>query len=254
MSPLAGQVVVVTGASTGIGAEVARQCSSEGAKLVLVARREEALQAVAAQCNDALAVVADVTKREDVERVAAAAVERFGHYDVWINNVGRGISRPPSELTDDDIDLMMTVNVKSAMYGMQTALAHFRARGRGQVVNVSSMLGRKPSVLPRSAYSASKHFLNALTANFRDEIAATHPDVVVSLVSPGLVYTEFGVNALHGGVDSRQLRAAGIGQEEDEVARVIVATVKSRELDVYTSAGHKQQVLEYLDQLSKDPA
>ena len=102
---------------------------------------------VAAECGDkALAIVADVTKREDVERVSAKTIETFGHYDVWINNVGRGITRMPSELTDEDIDTMMTVNVKSALYGMQVAVAHFKARSGGHVINVSSVLGRCPSV------------------------------------------------------------------------------------------------------------
>ena len=91
---------------------------------------------------------------------------------------------------------MMLINVKSAMYGMQGVLPHFKAKGRGQIINISSMLGRVPTVLPRSAYSASKHFLNAMTAGMRQEIQATHPDIVVTLVSPGIVYTEFGNNAL----------------------------------------------------------
>ena len=115
------------------------------------------------------------------------------------------------------------------------------------------MLGRKPTVLARSAYSASKHFLNALTANLREEVASSHPEIVVSLVSPGLVYTEFGVNALHGGLDSRELRGSGVGQEEDEVAEVIMATLKSKEIDVYSKAGYKAQVMGYLDALAKDP-
>merc|ERR1719330_231219 len=125
---------------------------------------------------------------------------------------------------------------------MQVAVAHFKERGRGQVINVSSLLGRLPAAVPRAAYSAAKHFLNSLTANFRAEVATTHPEVVFSLVSPGLVYTDFGTNALHGGVDSKSLRHTGMGQEEDEVARVIIETVRSRAPDVYTKQGMKQQV------------
>merc|ERR1711862_973640 len=137
---------------------------------------------------------------------------------------------------------------------MQVATRHFKERGRGHVINVSSLLGRKPLAVPRSAYSASKHFLNSLTANFRDEVRATHPDVAISLVSPGLVYTDFGKNALHGGVDSKTLRGKMPGQEEDEVAKVIVETIKSRDLDVYTKAGFKKEVIDYLDGLTKDPS
>ena len=111
-------------------------------------------------------------------------------------------------------------------------MAHFKARGRGQVVNVSSSLGRVPSVVHRSAYSASKHFLNALTANLRDELAPSHPAITVSLVSPGLTFTEFGKNALHGGADEvrfaiEQFRAVriqhGIGAMQDpEVVELLV--------------------------------
>jgi short-subunit dehydrogenase len=248
------KVVVVTGASAGIGAEVARQAAALGHSLVLVARCEDALRSVAAQCAGAsVVVVADVTRRADVERVAAEAEEAFGGFDVWINNVGRGLTRLPSQLTDDDVDAMMAVNVKSALYGMQVAAARFAARGGGHVINVSSTLGRRPHVVERSAYSAAKHFLNALTASFRDELRASHPEIAVSLVSPGLVYTEFGVRALHGGIDSRELRHTGAGQEAAEVAAVIVETIRSRQPDVYTRAGQKADVLGYLEELTADP-
>jgi len=91
---------------------------------------------------------------------ARAALAKFGHIDVWVNNAGRGISRLVSELTDEDIDEMMLVNVKSALYGMQAVLAHFGERGSGRIINVSSMLGRVPFAPIRSAYPASKHALN----------------------------------------------------------------------------------------------
>ena len=103
---------------------------------------------------------------------------------------------------------MMLVNVKSALYGIQAVLPHFRARGRGQIINISSMLGRVPLASFRSAYSASKHALNALTANLRMELRVSHPGIAVSSVHPGIVATEFGLRALHGGVDSRQLPSA----------------------------------------------
>src|SRR5208282_1096698 len=132
---------------------------------------------------------------------ARTAIERFGHVDVWINNAGRGITRSVSELTDEDLDVMMRDNVKSALYGVQAILPHFRSRGAGQIVNVSSLLGRVPFAPFRSAYSAAKHALNALTACLRMELRASSPGIVVTLVSPGVVATEFGLNALHGGMD-----------------------------------------------------
>jgi NADP-dependent 3-hydroxy acid dehydrogenase YdfG len=249
---MADRVVVITGASSGIGAALAERLARDRESLVLVARRDDALNAVRTRCGDsAVAVVADVTRRDDVERVVAAALARFDHIDVWVNNAGRGITRPPSELTDADIDDMMLANVKSALYGVQAVLPHFKQRGRGHVINVSSMLGRMPSALFRSAYSGAKHFLNALTANLRDELRSTHPDIQVSLVSPGVVRTEFGVNAVHGGPDSRVLPNS---QSADEVAQVIAGVIASRAADVYTRPGARQAVLDYLGGLGQDSA
>ena len=252
---LENKVIVVTGASTGIGAEIARQLAAQGAKVVITARREKELRSVGAQCGrDALVVVGDSTNRADVELVAAEAIKLYGHIDCWINNVGRGIYRKPMELQDEDLDEMMKVNVKSSVYGMQVAGAHFKERGEGHVVNVTSVLGRRPYVCARSAYCASKHALNSLTASFAMEFAESHPNVIFSLVSPGIVYTEFGCNALHGGYDSRSLRPQGVGQEEDEVAKVIIDVIKTRATgDVFTKMGYRKHAMEYLDGLLSDP-
>ena len=244
-------VIVITGASTGIGEQLALQLSGAGASVVLVARRAGALATVAARCGGpSLAVAADMTVRADVQRVVAGALDRFGRIDVWVNNVGQGISRMPSALTDEDIDDMVRINVKSALYGMQEVLPHFKARERGHVVNVSSMLGRIPFALYRSAYNGAKHFLNALTANFREELAATHPGIQFSLVSPGVVYTEFGLRAKHGGVDSRTLPQ---GQTAEQVAAVIVDVIRNRTPDVYTRVGARQMVLDYFARVGEDP-
>ena len=243
-------VVVVTGASSGIGAALAERLSREGMSVALVARRADVLQSVCQRCGArALAIVADMTIRDDARRAVAEAVARFGHIDVWVNNVGRGISRLPTELTDADIDEMMLVNVKSALYGMQEVLPHFKQRGSGHVINVSSVLGRVPMALFRSAYNGAKHFMNALTANVRDEVAATHPGIQISLLSPGVVRTEFGVNAVHGGPDSRTLPNS---QSAEEVAGVIAGVIASRRRDVYTRQGARQMVLDYLSALAED--
>src|SRR5512146_359802 len=114
---MAGKVVVITGASGGIGAELARQLAARGEKLALAARREAELKQVAAACGpDALAVVTDVTRRTEVDHLRDEALRVFGHVDVWINNAGRGIGRQTLDLTDEDFDAMMAVNVKAALY------------------------------------------------------------------------------------------------------------------------------------------
>jgi len=245
-------VVVLTGASAGIGAATAVTLARQGASLVLVARRADRLAEVAARCGDAALVhVADVTDRAAVRGTVEAALARFGHVDTWINNAGQGISRPPSLLTDDDVDAMMRLNVKSVLYGMQEILPHFRQRGRGHVINVSSMLGRLPMAPIRSAYVGAKHFMNALTAVMRAEVQATHPDIQFSIVSPGVVHTDFGLNAVHGGPDSRSFPGA---QSAEEVAAVIASVVESRLPDVYTAAGARERVAQYYASVGVDPA
>jgi len=123
------KVVVITGASAGIGAELAKQLGARGAKVVLAARRKPELDAVAKAIGDgALAVVTDVTKRGDMEHLAKAAIERFGRIDVWINNAGRGISRSVADLADDDLDAMWRDNMKSVVYGIQAVLPYFKSR------------------------------------------------------------------------------------------------------------------------------
>ena len=245
------KVVVITGASGGIGAAVAEALAAQGASLVLVARREAELRAVAETCGpNALAIVADVTSRDEVKRIVKESLERFGHIDVWVNNVGQGISRLPSELTDDDIDHVMRMNVMTTLYGMQEVLPHFKERGHGQIVNISSMLGRLPYAVIRSAYNGAKHFIGALTANFRMEHAESHPGIVFSLVSPGVVRTDFGLNARHGGPDSRQLP---FSQSAEEVAEVIVDVIVRKRSDVYTREGSVGRVVEYYSTIGEDP-
>jgi NADP-dependent 3-hydroxy acid dehydrogenase YdfG len=245
------KVVVITGASAGIGAAVAQLLARQGRSLVLVARREDALEAVAGACGGrAHPVVADVSRRAEVRRVVDKALADFGRIDVWINNVGQGISRSPSELTDEDIDAVMQVNVKSALYGMQEVLPHFKSRNAGHVINISSLLGRVPFAVIRSAYCGAKHFLNALTATFRAEVQTTHPGIQFSLVSPGVVRTEFGLKALHGGPDSRQLPDS---QSPEEVAAVIAQVIESRQPDVYTRKGSQDRIATYYASVGVDP-
>lgn len=245
------RVVVVTGASAGIGAALSALLAAQGHSVALLARRRDVLNEIAAKCGArAQAVVVDMTRRDEVARAAANVVARFDHIDVWVNNAGVGITRMPSQLTDEDVETMMRANVLSALYGMQEVLPHFRSRGGGHIINVSSMLGRLPLATFRSAYCGAKHFLNALTATFRAELAETDPGIRVSLVSPGVVRTEFGVNAIHGGPDSRNLPAS---QSAEEVAAVIASVIESPRPDVYTRPDGRELVLEYFASHGSNP-
>jgi NADP-dependent 3-hydroxy acid dehydrogenase YdfG len=245
------KVIVITGASSGIGAATAEQLAQRGDQVVLVARRKEALDEVASRCGGRGDVqVADVTERAQVQRVVTRTLGTFGRIDVWINNAGQGITRNPSELTDEDLDAVMRANVHSALYGMQAVLPHFKARGEGQIINVSSLLGRVPFATIRSAYSAAKHFLNALTAMMRAEVQAEYPNIQISLVSPGVVRTDFGVNARHGGPDSRSFPES---QSAEEVAAVIAQVIETPQPDVYTRPA-QQMIANYYATLGVDPS
>lgn len=237
------KVVVITGASAGIGAELARQLGEKGAKLVLAARRQPELEAVAARSGrEAIAIVSDATRRGDMEKLRDAALNRFGRIDVWVNNAGRGITRSVAELTDEEFDTMIRDNVKSVLYGMQAVLPHFKSRNAGQIVNISSGLGRVPMASFRSAYSAAKHAVNALSACLRMELKQTHPGIMVSVVMPGVVATEFGINALGGGPDSRALPGA---QSVEDATKVIVDVIERPQAEAYTNPTMQAEVERY---------
>jgi len=247
-------VVVVTGASGGVGAAVAEELARRGASVALAARRAGPLEEVARRCGDqAHAVVADVTKRDEVRRLFDEAVAKFGRVDIWINNVGRGIGRPLLEITDDDVDAMIRDNMKSVLYGMQVVTPHLQARGTGAIVNVSSLLGRTP-LPPRAAYAAAKAAMMSLSEAFRIELAGSHPHLRVVVVYPGRITTDFGQNALgQRMVDSGKLPAevlAAIGgapQTAEEVARVVCDAALNSRGDVYTQPNAFARVREYLE-------
>jgi len=238
------KVVVITGASGGIGAELAKQLAARGAKVVLAARRKTELDGVAAGIGEAaLAVVTDVTKRGDVEQLYKAALDRFGRVDVWVNNAGRGISRSVAELTDDDLDAMWRDNMKSVVYGMQAVLPHFKSRNQGQIVNVSSGLSRAPLAPVRAAYGAVKSAVNMLSASLRVELRATHPGIHVTVLLPGVVATEFGLNSLGAGVvDNRKLPGA---QPVEAAAKAIVDVIENPRPEAYTSPFIAETIARY---------
>jgi short-subunit dehydrogenase len=235
------KVVAITGASSGIGAELARQLGKRSDSLVLGARRETELESVAdevrAAGGKAVTVRTDVTRRSDIEKLRDAAIEVFGHIDVWVNNAGQGITRSVLDLTDEDVDSIMAVNLKSALYGMQAIVPYFKERGAGHVINVSSFLGRVPVASFRSVYSAAKAALNSLSANLRMDLAREYPNVHVSVFMPGIVTTEFRNKAIGGmtGNWSGGSSPAGAPQNADEVAALMVGLIDNPVAEMYSN-------------------
>ena len=185
---LAGRVVIVTGASSGIGEAFARLAAREGARLVLAARRTGRLEALAAELPDALAVTADLRVPEQVQAVVAAAAARHGGVDVLVNNAGQGLHVPVEQVLLDDFEAVVQLNLYAPLLAMQAVLPLMRARGGGAIVNVSSNTTRM--VIPGiGAYSATKSALNQLSATARAEWAAD--GIAVSVVYPSITATEF---------------------------------------------------------------
>ena len=242
------KVIVITGASAGIGAALARQLAARGDHLMLAARRAKELGQLARSCGrDTFPFTTDVTRRQDVNRLRDEALRTFENVDVWINNAGRGINRNVLELTDEDIDEMMAVNVKSALYGMQAILPHFKERGQGHLINVSSMLGRIPFATFRSAYNASKSALNSLTANLRMDLRADYPGIQVSLVMPGAVQTEFAANALYAPAGTVPIPNA---QTTEDVVAAMIDLIDQPRAEIYTNpAVQMEQVRRYYEDI-----
>ncbi|HEY3311641.1 MAG TPA: SDR family oxidoreductase [Anaerolineales bacterium] len=240
------KVIVITGASSGIGAVLAKQLAARGDHLMLAARRARELGQLARSCGrDTFPYTTDVTRRQDVNRLRDEALRTFEHVDVWINNAGRGISRKVLELTDADFDEMMAVNVKSALYGMQAILPHFMERGVGHLINVSSMLSRIPYSSARSAYNASKSALNALTANLRMDLRTEYPGIHISLVLPGGVTTGFSASALYAPEGAGPMPGA---QSAEEVAAAIIGLIDQPRAEVYTNPDVQlEQVRRYFE-------
>lgn len=238
-------VIVITGASAGIGSALAELVVQRGARVVLAARRVDELNALSAKLGGverALVVPTDVTRRADNEALRDRALAAFGQIDVWVANAGRGISRMVSELSDEDVDDMITVNLKSVLYGIQAVLPHFKERERGQIIAVSSGLSRFPFAPQRSAYSASKAAVNLLMASLRGELREAFPQIWATTVLPGVVSTDFGKNALHGGIDNAKLPGA---QPVGEVAEVIADVITKPRAEVYTRPQMRQLAEKY---------
>ena len=255
-----GKVVVITGASGGIGAALARRLARDGMQLVLAARRESELRDVAKEAETlgaggTLVVPTDVTDREAVMHLCDASIEKFGGIDVWINNAGRGITRPVLELTDADVDDMIATNLKSALYGMQAAVPHFIERDKGHLINISSFLGRVPAASHRSAYSASKAALNSLTANLRMDLLRLHPNIHVSLVMPGVVTTDFATNAntpdaLRADLPTSTPRPGPQPQTPEQVADRIAELIDNPAAEIYTNPASQQLARDYYDDVA----
>jgi NADP-dependent 3-hydroxy acid dehydrogenase YdfG len=205
------KVFLITGASTGIGAATARRAAADGYRLVLAARSEEKLRALAAELGGeerALAVRCDVTEWEDQERLAQTALERYGTIDVVFANAGFGGARGFLKDTPEHWREMVLTNVLGAAYTIRATLPALKD-SRGHALLTSSVAGRR--ALPGSLYSASKHAVTAMGEALRQDVDGT--GIRVTLIEPGMVDTPF--------FDNRPQNAL----EPDDIARAVMFAV-----------------------------
>jgi len=190
--PLSDQVVVITGASQGIGRETALQMARRRASLVLAARNEEALLELAVQVErlggQAETVVTDVAEYEQVERLAQRAVDRFGRIDTWVNNAAVSIYATVEQLEPDEMERLVQVNLLGQMYGSKVAVAHMKPRGEGTIINIGSALSERAIPL-QSAYVASKHAVQGFTEALRLELIHESAGIDVVLILPSSINT-----------------------------------------------------------------
>lgn len=203
-----GPVMVITGASSGIGEATARRAVEFDYRVVLAARSEDRLQALAAQLGEesALAMRCDVTSWVDQQALVRAAVDRFGSVDVFFANAGFGAKRGFLEESVEHWKAMIDTNVLGAALSIRAALGQFRAQGAGHMLLTSSVAGRRN--IAGSLYSATKHAVTAMGENLRAEVADS--DIKVTLVEPGQVDTPF--------FDQRPEGAL----EPDDIARAVM--------------------------------
>lgn len=225
------KVVAITGASSGIGEATARELAARGAAVVLGARRTDRLDALVADIRSgggrAERVETDVTRRADLERLVALAVDRFGRLDVLVGNAGVARIAPVAALDVDDWDAMIDVNLRGVLHGIAAALPVFRAQGRGHFVTTVSTSGLK--IVPGQAvYAGTKNAVRTLLEALRQE--STDGVLRTTAISPGYVRTELVDHVEDPGQrEQAQQAMAALGISPDAVARAIAFAVEQPE-------------------------
>jgi len=224
--PINGKIVIITGASSGLGESTARHLADRGAKLVLAARREDRLKSLAEELEakgaEVLWQVTDVTDRQQVESLAAATKKKFGRIDVLINNAGLMPLAPLDALKVDEWEQMIDVNIKGVLYGIAAVLPTMREQHSGHVINLSSVAGHK--VFPGGAvYCATKYAVRALSEGLRmeagDEIRSTN-------ISPGAIATELTSTITDPDAAKAAEELYKVAINADSVARAIVFAIE----------------------------
>jgi short-subunit dehydrogenase len=236
LKPVNEQVIVITGASSGIGLATAHSAAEQGAKVVLAARSEEMLADVARQISDAggqaAYVAVDVKNKDEVSHVAEVAVDRFGGFDSWVNNAGVGLYGRLDETTDKDARRLFDTNFWGAVYGSLIAAEHLRQRG-GAIINVGSVASDN-AIAMLGIYSASKHALRGFTDALRMELELERAPISVTLIKPTSINSPFPHHARN--YTEQEPNVPPPVYQPDEVARAILYACSHAERDIYVGS------------------
>jgi short-subunit dehydrogenase len=230
---LDGKVVVITGASMGIGEAIAREFVEAGASAVLSSRdlgRTEEARARVGHPERTLAAACDVRKRADLEALLKAALDRFGCVDVWVNNAGYGLLDAVATMDVAECRALFDTNLFGTIEGMQVVTPVLKAQGSGTIINISSVAGHIP-VPYMAAYSATKFAMNAIGKAAGVELRGTGVNVMT--VCPGYIGTNFGDNTVQGRERKRLNTAANTGATAEVVARATLHGYLKRKREVF---------------------
>ena len=189
------KVVIITGASHGIGEAAAKLLSAKGAKVVLAARSREKIDTVQKELPGSLAITTDMRKPEDIKNLIKKTIEKFGRVDILINNAGQGMGGPVETINIDEYKSIMELNVYGVLEAMQAVIPQMRMQGGGMILNVSSGVTKRyiPGV---AAYSSTKYALNAISMIARQELEKDN--IVVSMIHPNMTASNFYENMIGG--------------------------------------------------------
>ncbi|WP_411346957.1 SDR family oxidoreductase [Paenibacillus sp. WLX2291] len=241
LKKLKDQVIVITGASSGIGLVTARMAAAKGAKVVVAARNEEAIIQLAAELRGkgypATWVTADVGKEEDVQRIADTAIRTFGRFDTWINNAGVSIFGKTTDVSVDDMKRLFDTVYWGVVYGSRVAVQHFTERGvPGALINIGSLLGDHSSDL-QPTYSSAKHAVHGWTDNLRIELEKSKAPVSVTLIHPGKIDTPHNDHAQN--YLEKQPAQRGVVYPPEAVARAILYAAEHPKRDMFVGSQAK---------------
>lgn len=226
-----GKVVIITGASSGMGEAAAKHLSQLGAAVVLGARRADRIEKLANEIQEsggkAIAIATDVTQRDQVKKLVDSAVEKFGRVDVILNNAGIMPLSPMDRLNVDEWDMMVDVNIKGVLNGIAAVLPYMKEQKFGQIINTSSVAGHK--VFNGSAvYSATKYAVRALTEGLRMEVKPYN--IRTTIVCPGAVKTELLEHISEADIQQANKDYVGeVGISPDSFARVVAFAISQPE-------------------------